>query len=111
MEKFVWEQIVTRFGITRVIVSDNGKQFWEGVFRSFCENLEIQQSFTSVAHPQANGQVEVTNRVIMNGIKARMGDAKTDGWTNCTNFFGASEQHLKQATEKHHSTWCMDQKQ
>ncbi|XP_071739603.1 uncharacterized protein [Rutidosis leptorrhynchoides] len=32
--------------------------------------MDIQQSFTSVAYPQANGQVEVTNRDIVARIKA-----------------------------------------
>nr|XP_043619932.1 uncharacterized protein LOC122591751 [Erigeron canadensis] len=73
MEKFVWEQIITRFGIPKTIVSDNGKQFCQGVFPTFCRNLEIQQCFTSVAHPQANGQVEVTNKQIVHGIKTRLG--------------------------------------
>lgn len=80
MEKFVWEHIVTRFGIPKVIVSDNGKQFCEGVFNTFCKNLEIEQSYTSVAHPQANGQVEVTNKEIIKGIKTRLGRSQT-GWT------------------------------
>ncbi|XP_071688279.1 uncharacterized protein [Rutidosis leptorrhynchoides] len=35
--------------------------------------MDIQQSFTSVAYPQANGQVEVTNRDIVACIKARLG--------------------------------------
>nr|XP_043630179.1 uncharacterized protein LOC122601489 [Erigeron canadensis] len=52
IEKFAWEQIVTRFGIPQVIVSDNGKQFSHGIFPQFCNNLEIQQRFTSAAHPR-----------------------------------------------------------
>ncbi|XP_071739791.1 uncharacterized protein [Rutidosis leptorrhynchoides] len=33
----------------------------------------MKKSFTSVAHPQANGQCEVTKRYIVRGIKARLG--------------------------------------
>lgn len=44
-------------------------------------DMRITQRFTSVAHPQANGQVEVTNRTIVEGIKKRLEQAKGE-WTN-----------------------------
>ncbi|XP_071694617.1 uncharacterized protein [Rutidosis leptorrhynchoides] len=62
VKKFVWHDIVCRYGVPNEIVSDNGKQFAENPFRSWCEELGIKQNFTSIAHPQANGQVEVTNK-------------------------------------------------
>ncbi|GKB11429.1 reverse transcriptase domain-containing protein [Tanacetum coccineum] len=34
------------------------------------------EKFTSVAHPQANGQTEVTNRTLLQGLKTRLGNAK-----------------------------------
>ncbi|KAI3470756.1 hypothetical protein Pfo_027419 [Paulownia fortunei] len=39
------------------------------------------QHFTSVAHPQANGQVEVTNRIILQGIKTKL-DRSGGGWVD-----------------------------
>ena len=36
MQSFVWRFIVCRFGIPRVLVSDNGKQFDNDSFRNFC---------------------------------------------------------------------------
>ncbi|GKF93524.1 reverse transcriptase domain-containing protein, partial [Tanacetum coccineum] len=59
--KFVWSNIVCRFGIPGVIISDNGKQFAENPFRDWCNELKIKQKFTSVVHPQANGQTEIGN--------------------------------------------------
>ncbi|XP_077232071.1 uncharacterized protein LOC143866205 [Tasmannia lanceolata] len=41
-------------------------------FRKFCSDLKIEQRFNSVAHPQANGQTEVTNRILLQGIKKRL---------------------------------------
>ncbi|XP_071727825.1 uncharacterized protein [Rutidosis leptorrhynchoides] len=43
--------------------------------------MEIKQSFTFVAYPQANGQVKVTNRDIVAGIKARLGKSQ-QGWAD-----------------------------
>ncbi|XP_071700153.1 uncharacterized protein [Rutidosis leptorrhynchoides] len=67
------EDIVCRFGLPREIVSDNGTQFAQNPFKDWCADMDIQQSFTYVAYPQANEQVEVTNRDIVAGIKARLG--------------------------------------
>ncbi|XP_071728219.1 uncharacterized protein [Rutidosis leptorrhynchoides] len=69
------------FIIPNEIVSDNGTQFEGNPFRSWCQDLNIKQRFTSVAHPQANGQCEVTNRDIVHAIKERLG-IKRIGWVN-----------------------------
>ena len=38
---FVWRNIISRYGIPRVLVSDNGKQFDNSAFRDFCSELGI----------------------------------------------------------------------
>ncbi|GKD36430.1 reverse transcriptase domain-containing protein [Tanacetum coccineum] len=81
MERFVWEYIVCRFGVPQIVISDNGKQFAEGTFPIFCQKLKILQAFTSVYHPQANGQVEVTNREIVTGMERRLGKIH-QGWVD-----------------------------
>ncbi|XP_065620259.1 uncharacterized protein LOC136063576 [Quercus suber] len=66
----------TKFGIPRVLISDNGKQFDNKAFRDFCSELGIKNHYSSPAHPQANGQVEVTNRSLLKIIKTRLEGAK-----------------------------------
>ena len=44
-----------------MLVSDNGKQFDNNAFRDFYLELGIKNHYLSPAHPQANGQFEVTN--------------------------------------------------
>ena len=73
---FVWKNIICRYGIPRVLVSDNGKQFDNSAFRDFCSELGIKNHYSSPAHPQANGQVEVTNRTLLKIIKTRLEGAK-----------------------------------
>ncbi|GKE00713.1 reverse transcriptase domain-containing protein, partial [Tanacetum coccineum] len=58
VKKFVWDNIVCRFGLPGEIVSDNGKQFRDNPFKYRCEKLCIRQCFASMKHPQANGLVE-----------------------------------------------------
>ncbi|XP_022028168.1 protein NYNRIN-like [Helianthus annuus] len=72
-KKFLWEHIVCRFGLPLYLVSDNGTQFTDRVLQDWCGELQIQQIFTSVAHPQGNGQVERANRSLLDGIKRRLG--------------------------------------
>ena len=73
---FAWRCIVCRFRIPRVLVLDNGKQFDNDSFRDFCSQLGIRNHYSSPTHPQANGQVEVTNRSLLKIIKTRLERAK-----------------------------------
>ena len=41
VQSFIWKFIVCRFGIPRVLVSDNGKQFNNDSFQDFCSQLGI----------------------------------------------------------------------
>ena len=76
IRNFVWRNIIYRYGIPRVLVSDNGKQFDNSAFRDFCSELGIRNHYSSLAHPQANGQVEVTNRTLLEIIKTRLEGVK-----------------------------------
>ena len=73
---FVWRNIICKYGIPRMFVSDNGKQFDNDAFRDFCTELGIKNHYSSPAHLQANGQVEVMNRTLLKIIKTRLEGAK-----------------------------------
>ncbi|XP_025684690.1 uncharacterized protein [Arachis hypogaea] len=65
-----------RFGIPREIISDNGRQFTDHKLATFLKNFNIKHHFSSVEHPQTNGQVESANRIILQGLKKKLGEAK-----------------------------------
>ncbi|GJV40268.1 reverse transcriptase domain-containing protein [Tanacetum coccineum] len=46
---------LVRFGLSGEIISDNGKQFRDNLFKDWCEKICIRQCFASIKHPQANG--------------------------------------------------------
>ncbi|RWV76896.1 hypothetical protein GW17_00062366 [Ensete ventricosum] len=77
VEGFVWKNIITRFGLPRAIITDNGTQFNNTKFKTFCQSYRIQLKFSSIAHPQANELAEVTNRAILEGLKKRVSNATT----------------------------------
>ena len=72
VRNFVWRNFIYRYSIPRVLVSDTGKQFDNNAFRDFCLQLGIKNHYSSPAHPQANGQVEVTNRSLLKIIKTQL---------------------------------------
>ena len=76
IRSFVWRNIICRYGIPRVLVSDNGKQFDNSAFKDFCSELSIKNHYSSPAHSQANRQVEVTNRTLLKIIKTWLEGAK-----------------------------------
>ena len=76
IRNFVWRNIICRYGILRVLVSDNGKQFDNSAFRDFCSELGIKNQHSSPTHLQANGQVKVTNWTLLKIIKTRLEGAK-----------------------------------
>ena len=42
IRSFVWRNIICKYGIPRVLVSENGKQFDNNAFRDFCLELGIK---------------------------------------------------------------------
>ena len=55
IRSFIWRNIICRYGIPRVLVSDNRKHFDNSVFKDFCSELGIKNHHSLPAHPQANG--------------------------------------------------------
>ena len=58
------------------IISDNGWQFDSQGFMDFYSSLGIKNQFSSLGHPQANGQTKVTNRTLLKIIKTKLDNAK-----------------------------------
>ncbi|GAU39516.1 hypothetical protein TSUD_68800 [Trifolium subterraneum] len=79
VKKFYWKNILCRFGIPKYIVSDNGTQFTSESVINFCQEKCIRNTFISVEHPQANGQAESANKVILRAIKRRL-EGKDKNW-------------------------------
>ena len=73
---FVWKNIVTRFGVPHVLISNNGLQFDSKMFKRYCGELEITNKYSTPAYPQGNGQAEAVNKVIVSGLKKRLDDVK-----------------------------------
>ena len=92
VQSFVWRYIICKYGIPRVLVLDNGKQFDNDSFRDFCLQLGIKNHYSSPAHPQANGQVEVTNRSLFKLSKLSLRRQRAYDLKNCQASYGRTGQ-------------------
>ena len=51
VRNFVWRNIICRYGIPKVLILDNEKQFNSDTFKDFCSQLGIKNHYSSPAHP------------------------------------------------------------
>ncbi|XP_011100534.1 uncharacterized protein LOC105178702 [Sesamum indicum] len=103
---FIWKNIICRFGVPRVLVSDNGTQFQGKKIVALCKELKIQQNFTAVGNPQVNGQAEVTNRTLLQYLKTRLEGAK-GAWVSCLEYSGHIERPHELPRVRPSSVWYM----
>ena len=75
-KRFIWKNIIIRFGVPYTFISDNGLQFDSKSFRRYCCDLGITNRYSTPTYPQGNGQAEAVNKVIVSGLKKRLDDAK-----------------------------------
>jgi transposase InsO family protein len=64
--------IIYRFGIPNMIITDNGTQFTGKKFLNFCDDNNIRVDWSTVAHPKTNEQVERANNMILQGLKPQI---------------------------------------
>ena len=60
-----------------MLISNNGLQFDSKMFRRYYGELGITNRYSTHAYPQGNGKAEAINKVIVNGLKKRLDDAKS----------------------------------
>ena len=63
--KFIYEQIITRYGIPLQITSDRGGHFVNHVIKLLTTEFKIYHSLSSPYYPQANKQAKATNKILV----------------------------------------------
>ena len=62
--KFLKENIFSRFGVPKAIISDGGSDFFNKPFESLLTKYGVKHKVATPYHPQTSGQVELANREI-----------------------------------------------
>lgn len=65
MIAFLQEEIISKHGLPKVLISDNGPQYTSAEFSRYMKKLGIQHNFTCTYHPQSNGMDERFNGTLM----------------------------------------------
>jgi hypothetical protein len=65
VQKFFWQNIVCRFGMSKAITVDNGTQFDAETFKELYDQIGTKIRFASVRHSESNGLVKRANGIIV----------------------------------------------
>ncbi|XP_073061835.1 uncharacterized protein [Primulina eburnea] len=76
--KFLKENIFSRFGIHRAMISDGGTHFVNKPFASLMKKYGITHKVTTPYHTQTNGQVELANREIKQILEKTVNSNRKD---------------------------------
>ena len=75
---FLYENIITRFGCPKELVSDRGTHFINSTIEALTAKYEIKHRKTTPYHPRANGQTEKTNGILCRILTKTISGAGND---------------------------------
>ena len=57
-------------------MSDNGPQFNSREYKNFCQELKINNLYSTPRYPQSNGQAEASNKTLLTALKKQLDSTK-----------------------------------
>ncbi|RVW19092.1 Gag-Pol polyprotein [Vitis vinifera] len=78
--KFLKENIFSRFGVPKAIISDGGTRFLQQAFETLLDKYGVKHKVATTYHPQTSGQVELANREIKNILMKSMAKHAISLW-------------------------------
>jgi hypothetical protein len=74
---FIFNHIITRFGVPQAIVTDHGSHFRNFMMSELTEKLGLRRENSTPYYPQVNGQVEEINKVLTMTLRRMVGIHKS----------------------------------
>ena len=62
VKRFIWKNIVTRFGVPYALISDNGLQFDNKTFKKYCSDLGIKNKYSTQPIHEEMGRPKLSTR-------------------------------------------------
>jgi hypothetical protein len=92
---FFVEKIVLKFGIPQTILTDQGSNFLSDLLTNICKLLQIKKIKTTAYHPQSNGALECTHRVLIEYLRCFILEDQTnwDKWISYATFVFNTTSH------------------
>ena len=63
--QFIFNHVITRFGIPQAIIMYHGTHFWDYMMAEMTSKLGLRHDSSTPYYPQENGQVEAVNKVLV----------------------------------------------
>ena len=83
VSKWIYNQIIHRYGVTDIHITDNSSEFANNLSKEMYKKLGVNLRLTTPYHPQANGMIEWTNRTTSQMIlKMLHKNNKQQDWVN-----------------------------
>ena len=76
--EFIQNNILSRFGAPRTIISDEGSHFANKMFTKLLSRYGVRHVMGLTYHPQLNGQIEISNREIKNILEKTINTSRKD---------------------------------
>ncbi|MCO5564622.1 hypothetical protein L7F22_018287 [Adiantum nelumboides] len=76
--QFLYENIFTRYGLPIEIVSDRGTHFINEVIEQLLDEFMVIHRKSAPYHPQANGQAESTNKILVTVLTKIVSESRAD---------------------------------
>jgi hypothetical protein len=95
---FIFNHIISLFGVPQAIITDHSSHFRNFMMSKITKTLGLRHDNSMPYYPQANGQVEVINKVLITMLRRMIGIHKTSWHTMLFAALWAYETSIKSAT-------------
>ena len=82
----LWDKFIVHYGLPEKILLDQGHNFESQLVADLCKLMGMQKIWTSLYHPQTNGQCERFNSTLINMLGMLPPEKKSE-WKNCIGTF------------------------
>jgi hypothetical protein len=78
---FIFNHVIAHFCVPQAIITDHGRHFRNFMMSELTEKLGLRHDNSMAYYPQANGQVEAINKVLITMLQQMIGIHKTSWHT------------------------------
>eukprot|EP00253_Pinus_taeda_P022991 PITA_22991 len=76
--QFLFNHVISRFGVPQAIVTDHGKHFRNHMMTELITQMGLKHDSSTPYYPQSNGQVEAINKILVTMLQRTIGVHKSN---------------------------------